>query len=104
MDRKRLSDSGVPVLMDDEICDLVSSQGPSQEVVDSEESEDDDDSAKCPITHSDAARMFEWCLSWLEQQPEATTQNTTLLRELHILASKKRMSSLSQKKIRDYFH
>ena len=53
--------------------------------------DEEEDEEPCPISNSDAARMFEWCLTWLECQHEATVYNTTVLRELQAMATKKRM-------------
>lgn len=94
---------GVQVFSDTEICDLVSrSTDPDSESED-EEKEFDVEEEKCPVSNSDAAFMFEQCLSWLEHQPEANTYNTTLLRELHSLAAVKRIDSLKQTSIKTYF-
>ena len=93
----------MPIHSDDEIYKLVSTSS-NADVQESDESDDDDTASDtCKVSHSDAARVFEWCLSWLEQQPEANLHNTTTLRELHILASKKRMGSLKQTKMEDFF-
>ena len=90
--RSDFSQSGVPVYTDEEICTFVSKP---------DESDDDDDDGDydgdnndlttdtCPIYHGAEARMFELCLTWLEHQPEASVHNTTILRELHVLAAKK---------------
>ena len=37
--------------------------------------QDDLEEDWCPVLNSDAARMFEVCLSWLEHQPEASVQH-----------------------------
>ena len=37
-----------------------------------EDDSDHEDTVQCPVSNSDAARMFEQCLSWLEHQPEAS--------------------------------
>ena len=96
-----VGDSGVQVYTDAEICEIVSrsSEPPEDEAYDEEEDEEEE----CQISNSDAARMFEWGLSWLEHQPEATVYNTSVLRELHALAAKKRMESIKQTKLGKYF-
>ena len=85
-------------LHDAEICEIVSqsSEPPEDEAYDEEEDEKEEE---CQISNSDAARMFERGLSWLEHQPEATVYNTSVLRELHALAAKKRMESIKQTKL-----
>jgi hypothetical protein len=92
--------SGVQTYTDNEICELVSR---SNDEIKSEDEEDSEEDESCLVTNSDAARMFERCLTWLEHQPEATVYNTSVLRELHILAAKKRMQSLTQTKLDKYF-
>ncbi len=85
-----MADIGCEVLTDSELCNLV-----SVPPVD-EEDEDDQEEQPCP---SKAAEMFEQSLAWLEQQPE---DNTSLLRELHSLASQKRVNSMVQSSITDF--
>ena len=94
-----VNDSGVQIFTDDEICDMVS-QPATEEAEEDEEEESED---PCPVSHSDAARVFEWGLTWLERQPEATISNTTVLRELHAMAMKKKMQSIKQTKLCQYF-
>ena len=64
--------------LDAEICEKVSrsSEPPEDEAFDEEEDEEEEE---CQISNSDAARMFEWGLSWLEHQPESTVYNTSVL-------------------------
>ncbi len=50
---------------------MVTADDITDEVVEEEEEE------KCPMTHSEAAHMFEQCLTWLEHQPEANQYNTS---------------------------
>ncbi len=66
------------------------------------ESEDEDQSEemeeiKCSVSNSNAASLFEQCLTWLEHQEEANAYNTTFLRQLHSLEA---MKSLKQKSIK----
>ena len=88
---------------DSEICDLVmnTNNDDSDDEVEEEREEKDD---ACPVSNSQAAYCFEQCLTWLEHQSEATAYNTTVLRELQYLASKKRVKSLKQTKVTSYFH
>ena len=97
------SDSGVQVFSDDEISDHVSHSMEHATEPQHSESEDDDDGPPCPVSNSNAAYMFEKCLCWLEHQPEVTVHNTSVLRELYVLAGKKRMDSIIQTKITKYF-
>lgn len=90
------NDTGCETLTDMEICDLVT--GPQ---IDSED--DSDQEQPCPVSHSEAAEMLEQCLTWLEHQQEASVYNTSVLRELHSLASEKRFNSMKQTSITDFF-
>lgn len=90
-------DSGI---QEDEICDIVSQHTTAE----SEEDEaNEEEEEPCPVSHGEAARMLEWCLTWLEHQPEATVYNTTVLRELQTMATKKKINSLKQTKLDHYF-
>ena len=96
------SDSMDPGVQVFEICELVSKSESENEVQSDDDSEDNVDQTP-RISNSDAVRMLEQCLVWLEQQPEATVYNTTVLWELHSLVVSKRMDSLKQAKITQYF-
>ena len=95
------NDSGVQTFTDAEICEIVS-QSEEVEEVQEDDSEDEEDTVQCPVSNSDAARMFEQCLSWLEHQPEASVYNTSVLRQLHTLAANKRLNSVKQTKLSKY--
>ncbi len=82
------------IVTDAEICELVSRSSDEIEPEDEEDCEEE----PCPVTDSDTARMFEW----LEYQPEDTVYNTSVLRELHAMAAKKRMQSIKQTKLDKY--
>lgn len=98
------NDSGAQTLTDSEICEFVSKSTRSPEPqMDCEEEDDDSELPKCPVSHSAAARMFEQCLMWLEHQQEASPYNTSVLRELHALSASKRVNSMQQAKLSDYF-
>ena len=68
-----------------------------------EDEDEEEDREPCPVSNGDAARMFEWCLTWLEHQPEATVYNTTVLRELQAMVTMKRIKSIKQTKLSQYF-
>ena len=58
----------------------------------------------CPlIQHGNAVRMFDSCIAWLQQQDEATVYNLSMLSDIRELAAKKRLASISQKELTDYF-
>ena len=100
-----VNDPGVQMLTDTEICDLVSkSCDGSEPQIDSDEEQcDSEEPSRCPVSHSEAAHMFEQCLRWLECQPEASVYNTSVLRQLHTLSASKRMNSMKQSKLSTYF-
>ena len=98
-----IGNSGVQIYTDDEICELVSRSTDDIEPEDGDGDDREEDEEPCPVTNSDAAKMFDRCLAWLEHQPEATVYNTSVLRELHALAAKKRMQSIKQTKLDKYF-
>ncbi len=75
---------------------MVTADDITDEVVEEEEEE------KCPVTHSEAAHMFEQCLTWLEHQPEANQYNTSTIRSLQLLASQKRTKSMKQLKLQHF--
>ena len=69
---------------DEEICEEVMREE-SPVVEDEEEIEQ----IEQEVSHFAIARMFEKCLAWLQHQPEATASNTSVLRELKLLANSK---------------
>ena len=79
-----------------DICDLV-----TRPQIDGEDDSDPEEQP-CPISHSKAAEMLEQCMTWLEHQQEATVYNTSVLRELHSLASEKRLNKMKQTSITDF--
>ena len=86
------------IMTDEEICETVISQ-PCSEEKEEEEKEDGGGVRQCPVTHSEAASMFDKCLIWLQHQPEANQYNTSTLRSLHILAAQKCTHSLKQESL-----
>ena len=71
-----IGNSGVQIYTGDEICELVSR---SKDEIEPEDGDGEEDEEPCTVTNSDAARMFDRCLAWLEHQPEATVYNTSVL-------------------------
>lgn len=66
-----VNDPGVQMLTDSEICDLVSKSCDGSELqIDSDEEQGDlEEPSRCPVSHSEAAHMFEQCLRWLIRVP-----------------------------------
>ena len=56
------------------------------------------------ISHGQAVKMFDSCIAWVQLQEEASPHNLSVLRGLREIAAKKRLSSLKQKKLTDYFN
>ena len=69
------SETGAEEMTDEEIIGVV--QGDD----DSEEEEEEDNITQPTVTHTEAEAAFSICLSWLEQQAEATPMNLMLLRD-----------------------
>ena len=87
------------------IVDLVTASAE-----DMRDEEDADENAElsnrkeqCPVSHADAMRMFDDCLTWILFQQEATVSNTSTLVRLRELAAEKRESSRRQSKIDSFF-
>lgn len=65
---------------------------------------DDSSASSSPlIQHGHAVKMFDSCIAWLQQQDEASAYNISMLSNLRELAAKKRLTSITQKKLTDYF-
>ena len=58
---------------------------------------------KCPVSHAEAMRMFDRCLTWLRFQSEASVSNTSTLVRLRKLAAEKRQSACKLIKIDPFF-
>ena len=88
-------------LSDDEI---VSSVIDAFEGTDEEEESDNEQDQEIPrINHSTAVKSFDQCLLWMQQQEEASLYNLDVLRELRDFAARKRMNSIQQRTLGDYF-
>lgn len=86
-------------LTDAEIVERVLGEG-------CEEGEADDDLAGAEtdiVTHTDGTAALETALRYVEQQPEATTADILLVKRWRDIASRKRASSVKQKKITSFF-
>lgn len=88
-----VNDPGVQMLTDSEICDFVSN-GSDLQIDSDKEQGDFKEPSRCPVSHSEAAHMFEQCLRCLECQPEASVYNTSVFRQLHTLSASKTMNSI----------
>ena len=55
-------------------------------------------------SNADAYKAFTVCLEWLQQQPEASVYNTSLLRNLRGLAASLRFQAFRQPKITSFFN
>ena len=100
-------DRGYEHLSDAEIIVGVSSEL-TQDVSDDEgdsaiEPFGDSSCASVSISHGEAVKMFDSCITWLQLQEEASPHNPSVLRDLREIAANKRLSSLNQTKLTDYF-
>ena len=63
------------------IVDLVTA--PAEDMHDEEDADENAELSnrkeQCPVSHADAMRMFDDCLTWLRFQQEATVSNTSTL-------------------------
>lgn len=87
------------------IVDLVTA--PAEDMRDEEDADENAELSnrkeQCPVSHADAMRMFDDCLTWLRFQQEATVSNTSTLVRLRELAAEKRESLRRQSKIDSFF-
>ena len=99
------NDPGYQHLHDDEIvAQVLRGDDDTDTSGDVEEIDDDEDEPDvgCPITHAQAMKIFENCITWLQHQPEASAYSTSVLIQLKDMAAKKRLSSLKQTSITSY--
>ena len=54
------------------------------------------------VSHASALKMFDGCISWLQQQEEAFDFSLRALEELRELAARKSRSAIKQRKISDF--
>lgn len=94
-------DRGYKHLNDDEIVASIVNENDEEEEEEELSSEDSQESTQ--ISHSAAVSMFDGCLEWLLHQKEASLYNVGVLRELRDLAARKKVLSIKQKKLTDYF-
>ena len=83
---------------DEEIIQLVQ----NNEEVDTMDS-DSEEEVSGIISHKDATEAFEICIKFLEQQPETKACELMLLQQLHRSTALRRVTSLKQTTIKDYF-
>ena len=103
------SDRGYEHLCDEEIVASVTHDPASQEHYSDEETETTEPGTThdtASISHGQAVKMFDSCITWLQVQDEASPHNLSMLRELHVreIAAKKRLSNLTQECMTDYMY
>ena len=64
---------------------------------------DSEEEVSGKISHKDATEAFEICIKYLEQQPETKACELMLLQQLHRSTALRRVTSLKQTTIKDYF-
>ena len=98
------SDRGYEHLSDAEIITEVTSElteDNSDDVATEEEG-----ASSCTfdsISHAEAVKMFDSCINWLQLQSEASPHNLSVLHNLREIAAQKRLSSVKQRPLTDYF-
>ena len=97
------NEKGYGHLTDEEIVTEVTNHVDSENEGNEEISMDSEPSGDIYVSHSDALRMFDSCITWLLQQEEANTYNLSVLKQLRELAARKRLSSLQQERLDDFF-
>ena len=99
------TDRGYSQLTDDEIIAEVTGQSNSESVATDDEEDPViiQESTRSTISHGEALQMFDNCIFWLRQQDEVSVYNLSVLRDLRELAARKRLSSLRQSCVTDYF-
>lgn len=95
-------DRGYAHLTDEEIITSVVQDTTSKEL-DCNES-DEEVEAATRVSHAEAEKMFDQCIKWLQEQEEASHYNVRVLQELSELAARKRLNTLKQRKVSDYFN
>ena len=94
------NDPGHQLYTDEEIISQVTgSEGLCSEEED--EGEEEEGSLQC-VSSGQAADMLEQCLTWYENQPEATTTSLMLLKQIRDLAVTKRWLNLKQSTLRSF--
>jgi len=93
-------DQGYKHFNEDEIIANIVHDSESEE---EQDSDSEDSLAPSQVSHSTAIQLFDGCLQWLQQQKEASVYNVGVLQDLRDLAAKKRVQSIKQKKLTDYF-
>ncbi|XP_062523895.1 jerky protein homolog-like [Corticium candelabrum] len=100
-------DPGYTHLDDDEIVTEVLAHGRDEETAADEDqmqsSDHDASTNQSGISHGSAFQMLSDCLTWFREQTEATQYSLSVLRSLRDLAAKKRLSTLEQTRVTDYF-
>ena len=94
------SDRGYTHLNDDEIIATVLNESEGDEA---EETEPGSTPQTKNMSHSEAIKMFDGCMQYLQEQNEDTVHNLIMLKELREMAARKRISGLKQRKVTDYF-
>ena len=60
------------ILTDEEICEKVEATVNPADDSEAEPDSEEETDLPCPVSHSRAMDMFDECLTWLQQQPEAS--------------------------------
>lgn len=91
-----------PTMTEDDIVASCSSQQAAELSSDDDDPDDSVDEKKGP-NHTEATRMLDEVMVYLEQQDETSPTEMLLIKRLRDRAAKKRSSNLKQKKISSFF-
>ena len=80
-----VNEPGHEILTDEEICEKVKATVNPADDSEAEPDSEEETDLPCSVSHSRAMSMFDECLTWLQQQPEATSYTTAVLRDLREL-------------------
>lgn len=92
------NDPGYQIYNEDEILSVITEENGPED--DSDEEQDLDSGP----SHADALTALELAMKWYEKQSESCMPQLMVLKQIRDLAAKKRTSSLTQKKMSDFFH
>ena len=76
---------------------------PSTQVLIDDSDDDQDEQLQQRVSHGEACRALETLLVYADQEPDISVTTQVLLSSLLVQSSKKRASSLKQKKMSDFF-
>lgn len=98
-------DPGYQVLNDEEIVAIVQNEECADIIKDDDSGSNDEEQeqAENGPTHAEAFLALETAMAWCERQSECNIIDVLQIKRMRDIAAKKRLSSMIQKRIEDYF-